>query len=231
MEKRNKTLVVIPARGGSKGIPYKNIKKLGGKPLIYYSIGVARLLFSDDDICVSTDDTKIISAVENYGLPVPFVRPDILATDTATTQDVLLHAVDFYRSKGKEYDRILLLQPTSPLRTEEDIKSAMSLYDDSIDMVVSVKESHAAVVLCEDNDEGFLESIFNKGTLRRQEIKKYYEYNGSIYLINVESLLTKGLSSFDKKRKYVMPTERSIDIDTLFDWFTVEYILHQKNEV
>lgn len=107
-------LVVIPARGGSKGLPGKNIKNLCGKPLIAYSIDVARSITSDDNICVSTDDKKIIDAVENYGLLVPFVRPTELATDTATTNDVLLHALDFYEKRGKHYSR-LLAHPTNPV--------------------------------------------------------------------------------------------------------------------
>ena len=90
-----KILYIIPARGGSKGIPHKNIKLLNGKPLIYYTIDVARQLTTDDHICVSTDDDEIIEVVENYGLKVPFIRPDYLATDTSTTNDVLLHAINF----------------------------------------------------------------------------------------------------------------------------------------
>jgi len=115
-------LYLIPARGGSKGIPHKNIKSLAGKPLIYYSIDVARELTTDDNICVSTDDNEIIKVVENYGLKVPFKRPDELATDNATTNDVILHAINFYESIGKQYDIIVLLQPTSPLRKSQHVK-------------------------------------------------------------------------------------------------------------
>ena len=110
-------LVVIPARGGSKGIPHKNIKKLNGKELITYSIDVARQLTSDDNICVSADDDNIIATVENYGLKVAFKRPIELATDSAGTNGVLLHALDFYENQGRTYDVIVLLQPTSPFRS------------------------------------------------------------------------------------------------------------------
>ena len=102
-------LVVIPARGGSKGLPGKNIKNLCGKPLIAYSIDVARAITIDDNICVSTDDQKIIDVVEKYGLHVPFVRPAELASDTASTNDVLLHAVKFYEDKGKKFNRYCFL--------------------------------------------------------------------------------------------------------------------------
>ena len=135
-------LVVIPARGGSKGLPGKNIKNLCGKPLIAYSIDVARTITTDENICVSTDDQKIIDVVQNYGLQVPFVRPRELASDTATTNDVLLHAVKYYENNGKMFNKILLLQPTSPLRTVDQVKEALLLYRNDVDMVVSVTKSH-----------------------------------------------------------------------------------------
>src|SRR5690554_4054145 len=119
-----KVLYIIPARGGSKGVPGKNIKLLGGKPLIYYSIEVARALAKDEDICVSTDDERIKEVVEKTGLKIPFIRPAELGTDSASTYDVLLHAINFYSAQGKEYDLIILLQPTSPLRKVEHVQKA-----------------------------------------------------------------------------------------------------------
>ncbi|MCW1735285.1 cytidylyltransferase domain-containing protein [Anaerorudis cellulosivorans] len=224
-----KILYIIPARGGSKGIPHKNIKPLNGKPLIYYTIDVARQLTSDENICVSSDDAEIIQAVEDYGLKVPFKRPDHLSTDTATTNDVLLHALNFYQSKGINYEVIILLQPTSPLRTVQHVREAMDLYDNKLDMVVSVKKSHAASVLCFENDNGYLEFCFNKSGSRRQDFSSYYEYNGAIYIINVERLKEKGLSSFTKKKKYVMDELTSFDIDIPLDLIIVESILKMKN--
>lgn len=223
-----KILYVIPARGGSKGIPYKNIKLLNGKPLIFYSIDVARELTSDEHICVSTDDDEIIEVVENYGLKVPFKRPTHLATDDATTNDVLLHAIEFYKNEGIKYEVIVLLQPTSPLRTTENVKEAISLYSSNIDMVVSVKESYAATVLCMDNEQGFLDLCFNNKTLRRQEMPKYYEYNGAIYVINVESLKKFGIQGLIKKKKYIMNEFSSIDIDTSCDFNIAEFLLSKK---
>ena len=217
-------LVVIPARGGSKGVLGKNIKKLNGKPLIYYSIDVAREIVKDVDICVSSDDPHIIEAVENYGLKVPFIRPSELASDTATTNDVLIHALDYYRSKGKVYDSILLLQPTSPLRTVQQVKEAINLYSDQFDMVVSIKESHAAAVMCQENEDGFLTPILTNAS-RRQDAPTYYEYNGAIYVINVKSLLEKGLAKFDREKKYVMLQLNSIDIDTQLDFDFAELLL------
>jgi CMP-N,N'-diacetyllegionaminic acid synthase len=222
-----KILYVIPARGGSKGIQHKNVKPLNGKPLIYYSIDVARQLTDDSNICVSTDDDEIIKVVEDYGLKVPFKRPSNLATDTATTNDVLQHALEFYEKNGINYDIVVLLQPTSPLRKSYQVKEALELFNEQLDMVVSVKESLSASVLCIENDNGFLELFLNKSGSRRQELTGYYEYNGAIYIINIQSIKKKKLSGFTKKRKYVMDEISSIDIDTPLDWMLVETILNQ----
>jgi CMP-N,N'-diacetyllegionaminic acid synthase len=223
-----KILYVIPARGGSKGIPYKNIKVLAGKPLICYSIDVARALASDQDICVSTDDDLILKTVEDYGLKVPFKRPKNLSTDEATSNDVLLHAVHYYESIGKKYEVVVLLQPTSPLRSSEQVREAISLYREDLDMVVSVKKSHASSALCQENGEGFLELCFNKDGNRRQEMPAFYEYNGSVYVINIQALKEKGLFGFERKKKYIMSEESSIDIDTVLDWTLAELILNKK---
>lgn len=221
-------LVVIPARGGSKGLPGKNIKMLCGKPLIAYSIDVARAITSDENICVSTDDQHIIEVVESYGLKVSFVRPAEYATDTATTNDVLLHAVDFYEKQGKHYSKLLLLQPTSPLRKVEEVNDAIELYRDDIDMVVSVMKSHAPAVLCKDNEAGFVELVYNKKAQGRQSLPTLYEFNGAIYVINVESLKNKGLAGFTKKVKYEMSKEHSIDIDDIIDFMLVETIMKNR---
>lgn len=225
---KSKVLFIIPARGGSKGVPGKNIKPLLGKPLIHYSIDVARELTDDEHICVSTDDKRIIETVENYGLRVPFQRPDELATDSATTNDVLLHALSFYESIGEKYELIILLQPTSPLRTAKQVKEAMELYDNNLDMVVSVKQSHTASVLCHEAENGFLELTLNKSLIGRQHFENYYEYNGAIYVINAVSLKDKGLSGFTKKKKYLMDEMSSIDIDTIIDWELTEMIFKKK---
>lgn len=221
------TLFVIPARGGSKGLIKKNILPLFDKPLICYSIDLARQLTNDENICVSTDDKEIIKVVENYGLEVPFIRPAELATDNATTNDVLIHAIKYYEENRRHFNKIILLQPTSPLRTSEQIIEADSLYSNSLDMVVSVRKSHAASVICNENKEGYLELTLNKSGERRQNNKEYYEYNGSIYIINIHELKKKGLQGFTKKVKYVMPEINSIDIDTELDFKLVELILEE----
>lgn len=225
-----KTLVIIPARGGSKGIPHKNIKPLGGKPLICRAIDNARAVADDTDICVSTDDAEIIRTVEDYGLKVPFVRPDYLASDTAGTYEVLLHALDLYEKLGRHYDIVLLLQPTSPFRRDEDIRSALNLYSPDIDMVVSVKPAAANPYYnCfEEDADGFL--CHSKGDgkyVRRQDAPAAWEYNGAIYVINPDSLKRSPLSRFRHVRKFVMDDLHSLDLDTPLDWKIAELLLSE----
>ena len=223
-----KTLYVIPARGGSKGIPGKNIKPLAGKPLIEYSIDVARALANDEDICVTTDDNAIIETVERTGLKVPFVRPAELSTDQSGTYEVLLHALDFYESKGVHYDTMVLLQPTSPFRTVDDVKACLELYSDDIDMVVSVKQAatNPYYNAFEIDDNGFLHISKGEGNFtRRQDAPKVWEYNGAVYVINVESLRKMPLGKFTRRRMYEMSAERSIDLDTPTDWLIAETII------
>ncbi|SCX02812.1 N-acylneuraminate cytidylyltransferase [Lachnospiraceae bacterium YSD2013] len=226
-----KTLFIIPARGGSKGIPHKNIKPLCGKPLIHYSIEVARELANDNDICVSTDDQEIIATVEKLGLKVPFVRPAELASDTATTNDVIIHALNYYKENGIEYSNTVLLQPTSPMRTAQQVKEAMDLYDDTIDMVVSVRRCENSVTIFREDSEGFLIHAFDvsKG-IRRQDALPLFEYNGAIYVINNQRLVEKGLQNFDKNRKYVMDEKDSVDIDNELDWIICESIMKYARE-
>ena len=226
-----KILCVIPARGGSKGIPHKNIKLLNGKPLIIYTIDIARQIFNDEDICVTTDDQQIIDVVEKYGLHVPFVRPFDLATDHATTQDVLRHALDFYEQKKQFYDVILLLQPTSPFRLKQHVEEAIKLYTDNCDMVVSVREASANPYynLFEEDEFGYLHISKGKGNFtRRQDSPTVWEYNGSIYVINSKSLKTLMISDFSCKIKYLMENIYSMDIDDSLDWIIAEELLQKK---
>lgn len=226
-----RALVIIPARGGSKGIPHKNIKPLDGKPLIHYTIDAARAIVPDEDICVSTDDTEIISVVEQYGLKVPFVRPEELATDTAGTYEVLLHALNYYEEKlNRQYDVVILLQNTSPFRNSEQLKEALKLYRDDIDMVVSVKECPANPYYCvfEENAEGFLHVCKGDGNIfRRQDAPKVYEYNGAIYIMNANVLKTTHMHKMKKRVKYVMDDRTSFDLDTMWDWQMAEMMISQ----
>ncbi len=224
------SLVVIPARGGSKGIPHKNIKPLGGKPLIHYTIDVARGVAVDADICVSTDDPEIIKCVEDYGLKVPFVRPAELATDTAGTYEVLLHALDYYEKQGRHYDVVLLLQNTSPFRNAEHVKEAMKLYRQDIDMVVSVNKTKTNPYYnCfEEDADGLLKKTLDSTSfVRRQDAPVTYEYNGAIYVINAEQLKKMPLGKFTRRVKYVMDDIHSVDLDNMIDWKFAEFVIKE----
>lgn len=226
-----KILVIIPARGGSKGIPHKNIKLLNGKPLIYYTIDCARAICRDEDICVSTDDTEIISVVEQYGLKVPFVRPAELATDTIGTYEVLLHALNYYEQIGRNYDVVMLLQNTSPFRTAEHVMEALKLYTPDVDMVVSVKECPANPYYCvfEEDEDGYLHVCKGNGNIfRRQDAPRVYEYNGAIYIMNAQTLKITHMHKMQKRVKYVMDDFSSFDLDSMWDWQIAETIANNK---
>jgi N-acylneuraminate cytidylyltransferase len=160
-------------------------------------------------------------------LKVPFLRPNELASDTAGTYEVLLHAISYYESKGYFPDTLILLQPTSPFRTSAHIKEALKLYHESIDMVVSVKETKANpyYILFEEDRNGYLKKTKEANFTRRQDCPKVWEYNGAIYIINVKALKEKTISQFTKVCKFEMDETSSHDIDTLLDWKIAEIIL------
>lgn len=223
-----KSLYIIPARGGSKGIPGKNIRLLGGKPLICHSIDHALAAgASPADICLTTDDPAIRKAGEDYGLEVSFLRPASLATDTSGSREVMLHALDFYEKLRGPYDVIVLLQPTSPLRVPADITGALALYRPGVDMVVSVTEAatNPYYNAFETGDDGALRISKGDGLFtRRQDAPKVWEYNGAVYVINPASLRAMPMGSFPRRIPYPMPRERSLDLDTPLDWMLMEQI-------
>lgn len=225
------TLYIIPARGGSKGVPRKNIKLLKGKPLISYSIEYAKQFTNSENICVSTDDPEIISIVEKEGVKVPFVRPQHLSTDTATSYDVIKHALSFYKKNGIDYDRVVLLQPTSPFRKKEHLEEAFIIYNnEQPDAVVSVCEtkSNPYFVLFEEDKEGYLKQTKKSNATRRQDTPSVYEINGSIYVINVNSLKSyDNIKDFGRINKLEMSHYYSVDIDTIEDWMYCEFIIEK----
>jgi CMP-N,N'-diacetyllegionaminic acid synthase len=223
-------IVIIPARGGSKGVPGKNYKNLNSKPLIQYSIDVARALVSDENICVTTDSEEIINVANSVNLKVPFMRPAALATDSANSRDVILHALDYYANVGRVYDKIVLLQPTSPFRKVGDVKNMLKQWHSNIDMVVSVQESHENPYysLFEEDKDGYLYLSKPGNFTRRQDVPKVYAYNGSVYVITVKSIQEKSFSDFHKVVRYEMDKILSLDIDTPFDWMTAEMIIEKK---
>lgn len=226
-----KSLYIIPARGGSKGIPRKNIKELAGIPLIHYSIAVARALTDDAHIIVSTDDEEIAQVARQTGLAVPYMRPAHLATDTAGSREVIIDAMDYADSAGIQYDNVVLLQPTSPLRTVDDVKQALDLYSQDVDMVVSVVETASNPYYnCFEADAttGYLHVSKGDGKItRRQDAPKVWEYNGAVYVINPQSIRTMAMGEFSRKVPCEMPRERSIDLDTPMDWTIAELVISE----
>ncbi|MNI21504.1 CMP-N,N'-diacetyllegionaminic acid synthase [compost metagenome] len=222
-------LYLIPARAGSKGVPGKNTKLLGNKPLIAYSIEFAlENMKGDDMICVTTNDDDVFAIADRMGVKIPFKRPEELATDKASSYDVIMHALKFYENQGCCFDAILLLQPTSPFRSQEDFKNLIADYSGDTDMVVSVKYSkeNPYFTLFEENDDGYLKKSKEGNFERRQDCPQVFALNGSMYLINAEAVKKSPLSEFKKIKKIIMPEERSIDIDTFADWNLAEFYLN-----
>lgn len=221
-------LVVIPARGGSKGIPRKNIKNFCGRPLIHYSIDTARAITTDDRIIVSTDDVEIRDVARTTGLPVDYERPAALGGDRVGSREVILDVMDYADIKGIRYDKVVLLQPTSPMRTVEDVVGCLKLYDDTVDMVVSVTEAacNPYYDCFETASDGTLHVSKGDGRCtRRQDAPKAWQYNGAVYVINPESLRRMGLGEFPRRLAYEMPRSRSVDLDTAIDWIIAEKLM------
>lgn len=212
-----KVLAVIPARGGSKGLPGKNILPVGGQPLIAYSINAAKVCAAVDRVIVSSDDEAIIAVAQACGCDVPFRRPDELATDTAASIDVVLHALD--QVPGYEY--VVLLQPTSPLRTAADIDAACErLAADGAQACVSVSPvEQSPYWMYHIADGGELKPVLElpAGVTRRQDLPPVYALNGAVYVANVSWLRRNRTFLTDETVPYVMPAERSLDIDTFAD--------------
>jgi N-acylneuraminate cytidylyltransferase/CMP-N,N'-diacetyllegionaminic acid synthase len=235
MKNGKSVLAIIPARGGSKGLPGKNIKKLCGKPLIAWTIEQAKSCSDIDRIVVSTDDKNIADIAKKYGTKVPFMRPAKLASETALTIDAIFHAISWLKEhEDDQPEYILLLQPTSPLRTREDIDGAIkTLKDKNARAVVSVCETHhhpwwSNTLPENSNMKDFLRpKILNK---RRQDLPVFYQLNGAIYLSDTDYLYEcNGFFGRDTFG-YKMPKKRSIDIDSAIDFKLAKLFLKEKNK-
>ena len=224
------TLVIIPARSGSKGLPNKNILMLNNKPLIHYTIEAARKSFKDDEIRVSTDCEKIKFISEETGLKVGSLRPKSLSKDNTSSYDVIMYEIkNFEKTKGN-LDTVILLQPTSPLRNSNHILEAQKLYSDNLDMVVSVKKTHSNPYFnLYEEKNGFLEKVKKTNFIRRQDCPEVWEYNGAIYIMNVKSLKKNNLNEFKKIKKYEMDDYNSIDVDNEIDFKLCKVLLDEIN--
>ncbi|MCH5224934.1 MAG: acylneuraminate cytidylyltransferase family protein [Muribaculaceae bacterium] len=220
------TLYLIPARSGSKGIPQKNLKPFCGESLVSRAVRQALECASDGDVVfVSTDSPDIAAEAGKHDVETPFLRPLELASDSASTYSVIIHVLEEFHRRGTDFDRVILLQPTSPFRTEEDIKKATQLWRPGIDMVVSVclSKSNPYYNLFEEDGDGFLKISKGDGEFtRRQDAPKVWEYNGAVYVMSVASLLKRPINRFKKVILYEMPSSRSLDLDTPNDWALAE---------
>ena len=224
-----KVLAIIPARGGSKGIPRKNVKAISGKPMIQYTIEAAKDCEYIDKVIVSTEDEEIADISMRAGAIVPFSRPEELATDEAKIIDVVMHAVEFYVRKAEHFDIIVLLQPTSPLRNAEDVTKALEYFiRKEQKSLVSVSEvSESPIFMRSFNKENELEKIVSEdGGVHGQDMKKYYRINGAIY-INKVSELNPQTNFNDNQMGYVLTKEHGIDVDEPQDLVVAEYYLSQ----
>ena len=216
-------MALIPARGGSKGIKNKNIKKLNGLPLIAYTIKQAIDADIIDDIIVSTDDNNIKKIALKYGARVPFTRPNKLSTDKATNIDVALHAVEKVKC-----DILIILQPTSPLRKTSDITSSLKLLlDKDVKAVIGVNKNKSYVYSFETNNSNLIlnSKSLSKISTNRQDHKDIFSVNGAIYAAYTKFFNQKKTFFTSNTCIYEMPIHRSVDIDEMSDWKLVEKIL------
>lgn len=228
MYKNHAVVCVIPARGGSKGLPGKNVKMFCEKPLIAHTIEQAQLSKYIDRVIVSTEDEKIAQISLEYGAEVPFMRPMELAGDSVATVDVLLHAIDWLECKEPySFNILVLLHVTTPLRSIEDIdKSIAFLVEEKADNVFSVTEAHRNPYfnMVEINKSGYAALVKQGNFTTRQAAPLVYDMNSSIY-VWWKNVLKEGKKIFLKKTKaYVMPKERSIDIDDDLDFRIAEFL-------
>ncbi|MFA6273133.1 MAG: acylneuraminate cytidylyltransferase family protein [Candidatus Paceibacterota bacterium] len=235
MSKKNSTtkpkiLAVITARGGSKGIPGKNIKPLGGKPLIAYSIDAAKKSKLITHLIVSTDDKKIARIAIKYGAEVPFLRPKKLAQDKTPHVPVMCHAIEFVEKKlGIIFDYAVILQPTSPFRLPEDIDNTLEkLIKNSADSAVSlvdVDNYHPVKAKKLAGDKVLPYMTPEPEGTRRQDFPPAYRRSGAIYAMRRDLLIKDNRLYGDYIVGHIVPAERSVDIDTPFEWFRAEWML------
>jgi len=226
-------VALIPARGGSKGIPHKNIAEAGGKPLIAWTIECALEAGGIERVIVSTDDEQIARVARDWGATTPFLRPAELARDDTPGIDPVIHAVEWLATNENYLPEwVLLLQPTSPLRNCHDIQDAFALARDRhADCIVSITEARDHPFWTKKvNGAGRLSEFLtlDQSYARRQDLPPAYAVNGAIYLIRRDSLLATRSFLGDQTYGYVMPPERSLDIDTSWDLHLADLILRNK---
>lgn len=225
-----RNIAIIPARSGSKGLKNKNIKELKGKPLIAYTIEAAINSGVFDEVMVSTDSEEYARIAIEYGANVPVLRSVDNSNDTASSWDVVFEVLNFYKQQNQEFDKVCLLQPTSPLRDKDDIKGAYEeLCRLDAKAIVSVCEAeHSPAIcnlLCDGNDmEGF---VSESSKIRRQDFGKYYRINGAIYFVDIDFLVESTYIYRKGCYGYIMKQNHSVDIDTEMDFIIAQSIMSE----
>jgi len=237
MPRKLKVLAVIPARGGSKGVPRKNARDLCGHPLIYYPIQAAKNCSLIDKVIVSTDDKEIIRKAEECGAEIPFVRPESISGDKVSLIPVCQHAMRFFDEQSQHYDAILSLQPTSPFVTAEILNKVVSLLiETGCDSVVTVHEIihghpyRAKKLLADSRLDNFFEEFNGDTFLQKQDRPPAYAYNGAVYLRKrdlLENYNGKDFGLGNDVRAVCMSTEDSVNIDTESDFRMAEFIMKE----
>lgn len=223
-------IAIIPARGRSKSIPRKNIRLLGGKPLIVHTIEIALKCQLLDRVIVSTDDQEIAAISKKYGAEVPFLRPKELALDTTPILPVLQHAISFLEQNEKaNIDIVVLLQPTSPFREVSDIEDCIKrLRNEKAESVVTVceVEHNPYFVMMKFENDNLVPFLKTKKLItRRQDAPKVYRLNGAVYAIRRNVLMNKGKIFTNKTKAIIMPQLRSIDLDRELDFEFAEFLI------
>lgn len=228
-----KNLAIIPARSGSKGLKNKNIMKLNGIPLLVYSIQAALKSGKFSHVMVSTDSEEYAEIAKKNGAEVPFLRDEVSSSDSATSWDVVREVLNKYKDLGITFDTVTLLQPTSPLRNTDDICNAFDLFlDKKATSVVSVCEMDHSPLWCNILPDSLcMDGFLNKkNNNQRQKLDTYYRINGSIYIVDVPHFLA-GNNIYDSgSYAYIMPIERSVDIDTKVDFIIAESLIKYLSE-
>ncbi|QDV49962.1 acylneuraminate cytidylyltransferase family protein [Gimesia fumaroli] len=226
---------LITARGGSKGVPRKNIRELAGKPLIAWTIEEALKSQELDRVIVSTDDKEIASISRQYGAEVPFIRPLKLALDASSHVDVILHTIDWLAENEQyEMEHVALLQPTSPFRIAEDIDGAIRyLKEKSAKAVIGMMEAPShPICLRHINEDGLLvelSDVRDESQLRRQALEDVYAFNGALYVFRVDAFKEKlTFRPYQETYGYIMPTERSWEIDTEWEFLVADLLMQNQ---
>ena len=236
MYKGKRVLAIVPARGGSKGLPGKNIRPLAGKPLIGWTLESAKKSKYLDEIFVSTDSQKIADVAETFGVKVPDLRPEELASDTATSASVVLYTIDYFRKQGKDFDYILLLEPTSPMRKEDDIDNAIALACEHPDKagVVSLGEVHMEhpSIVKKITDKSIVEPYVEaQKVTRRQQLDKAYFPYGVVYLVRTDYFEKNQLFYGKDSLPYIIERWQCYEIDDIYDFTAIEAILKYKHSL